>query len=116
MNTYTWKITVMATMPSPPAPINEYLVLANYTVTGTDGINTVKFQSQAQFTFEQTQNADGTPFYTPYADLTEEQVIGWIQSEQNLVVNVEANLDAQLYGINNPPIVPEITPLPWVTK
>lgn len=112
-NTYLWTVTTMATIPSPPAPVNEFVVLANYTVTGTDGTNTVDFQSQAQFTIEQTVDENGKPTYTPYADLTEEQVIGWIQAEQNLVVNVEANLDGQLYAINNPPVSPEITPLPW---
>ena len=123
-NTYTWTVTAMATMPSPPAPINEYVVLANYTVTGTDGVNTVELQSQAQFTIEQTQptvtitNADGTVTtqdtpYIPYANLTEADVIGWIQAEQNLVVNTEANLDGQLYSITNPPISAVITPLPW---
>ena len=103
----------MATMPSPPAPVNKYVVLANYTVTATDGTNTVDFQSQAQFTVEQTQNEDGTPFYTSYADLTEAQVIGWIQEEQNLVVNIEANLDGQIDSIVNPLVSPQITQLPW---
>ena len=116
MNTYIWTVTTMATMPCPPAPVNEYAVLANYTVTATDGINIVDFQSQAQFLIEQTVDDNGELTYTPYADLTEQQVIGWIQAEPNLVVDIETNLDNQLYVINNPPITPTITPLPWATE
>ena len=113
MNTYKWKITALGTLPSPPAPVNEFLFFANYTVTATDGINTVDFQSQTQFKIYQTIDKNNQPTYTPYSDLTEEQVIGWIQAEENLKENVESNLDSQLYAIYNPPIVPEITPLPW---
>ena len=116
MNTYTWEITAMATVPSPPAPVNDFLALANYTVTATDGINTVEFQSQAQFRIEQKTDDNKKLTYTPYADLTQEQVIGWIKAIENLVIDVEANLNNQLYEINNPPIVAEITPLPWATE
>ena len=116
MNTYTWAITAMATVPSPPAPVNDFLALANYTVTATDGINTVEFQSQAQFRIEQKTDDNKKLTYTPYADLTQEQVIGWIKAEPNLVVDIETNLDNQLYVINNPPITPTITPLPWATE
>ena len=116
MNTYKWEITALGTMPSPPAPVNDFLFFANYTVTATDGINTVEFQSQAQFTINKKIDENEKPTYTPYADLTQEQVIGWIQAIENLKENVEDNLDNQLYEINNPPIVPELTPLPWVSK
>ena len=116
MNTYTWTVTTIATMPSPPAPVNDFLALANYTVKATDGIHTVEFQSQVQFTIEQTMDENENLTYVPFADLTQEQVIGWIQAIENLVDNIKANLDGQLYEINNPPIVPEITPLPWATE
>ena len=42
MNTYTWTVTALSTLPSPPAPINEYVVMANYTVTGTNATITVE--------------------------------------------------------------------------
>ena len=116
MNTYKWEITALGTMPSPPAPVNDFLFFANYTVKATDGTNTVEFQSQAQFTINQTTNENEKPIYTPYADLTQEQVISWIQSKENLKETVEFNLDNQLHEIINPPIVPKITPMPWATK
>ena len=108
MNTYTWKVTALSTMPSPPAPINEYVVMANYTVTGTNGTITVEISSISQFTIDTT-----SPTYVPYAQLTEEIVLGWIQSEPNLVINTQANLDGQIESIVNPPVSPQNTPLPW---
>jgi len=116
MNTYKWEITALGTMPSPPAPVNDFLFFANYTVKATDGINTIDFQSQAQFTIDQTANDNEKPIFTPYSDLTQEQVIGWIQEIENLKEKVEANLDCQLQAIKNPPIDAQITPLPWATK
>ena len=105
MNTYQWTVTALSTMPTPTP---EYVVLAQYTVTGTDGTITVETQGISQFSV----NPEQTDF-VPYADLTEEIVLGWIQSEQNLVVNTQANLDGQIDSILNPPVSPTNTPLPW---
>jgi hypothetical protein len=114
MNTYVWTITSMATLPKPPAPIEECAVLAQYTVTATNNATppiTAEISGSSQFTIP-----NGTKNLTPYADLTEEQVLGWIQSEPNLVINTQANLDGQIASQITPPITPEITPLPWVTE
>jgi hypothetical protein len=54
----------------------------------------------------------GTP-YTPYAQLTQNQVVGWVQTvlgpEQ--VASIEANLATNIANQANPPVV--IPPLPW---
>jgi len=109
-NTYTWTITSMSTLPSPPAPINEYVVLAQYLVTGTDGTNTASIAGSSQFTIDTT----ATP--TPYAQLTQAQVLGWIQAEPNLVTNTQACIDGQIASMVTPPISPSNTPLPWATQ
>ena len=114
MNTYVWTITSMSTLSSPPAPVNEYAVLAQYTVTASNGDTppvTASIDGSAQFAVPTTENTD----YTPYANLTEEQVLGWIQAEPNLVENTQANLDGQIQSQITPPITPEVTPLPWAT-
>ena len=108
-NTYTWTITSMSTLPSPPAPINEYVVLAQYLVTGTDGTYTASIQGSRQFTIDTT----ATPI--PYSQLTQAQVLGWIQEEPNLVTNTQACIDGQIASIVNPPVSPAVTELPWVT-
>lgn len=54
----------------------------------------------------------GTPF-TPYADLTQDQVIGWVKDTlgPETVGNYEANVAKQIADKINPPVVNP--PLPW---
>lgn len=55
-------------------------------------------------------SAPDTMAYTPYADLTFDQVCSWL--EANLDVSaLDANLDQQIENQKNPPIVQ--LPLPW---
>jgi hypothetical protein len=51
----------------------------------------------------------GSPF-TPYADLTENQVWGWVNPSIDRP-KIEANLQAMIDEQKNPPVV--IPPLPW---
>jgi hypothetical protein len=102
---YKWTVTALSTMPTPTP---DYVVMAQYSVTATDGTNTVVTSGISQFSV----NPEQTDF-VPYTDLTEEIVLGWIKSEPNLVVNIQANLDGQIESIVNPPVTPQNTPLPW---
>ncbi len=114
MNIYTWKITSIFTLASPPAPINECAVRAEYIVTASNGNKkpiTSSIEGISQFVIP-SDNGN----LTPYDSLTEEQVISWIQSEPNLVENIQANLDGQIDAQINPPIIPINTPLPWEKK
>jgi hypothetical protein len=114
MNTYKWLIISMSTLPSPPAPIEECAALAQYMVIGSNDDNpsiTAEFNGTAEFSIPN----DGKNL-TPYADLIEEQVISWIQSDSDLVANVQANLDKQIEDKINAPILPTVTLLPWVTE
>lgn len=105
MTTFVWTVTSMYTMPDPTP---DYVVLANYNVVGTQGDIVASTQGSAQFSVNPEQ-VD----YIPYADLTEAIVLGWIQSEQNVVVNTEANIQGQIDSVLNPPVTPQNTPLPW---
>lgn len=53
----------------------------------------------------------GTP-YTPYADLTQEQVWGWINPSIDRT-EIEANLQAMIDAQKTPTVV--TPPLPWAT-
>jgi hypothetical protein len=57
--------------------------------------------------------AAGSPF-TPYADLTQDQVVGWAKDALGAaqVATIEANVAAQIEAQKNPPVV--TPPLPWV--
>ena len=108
MNKYTWSITAMFTLPE---PIDKSVVRAEYLVTATnDDVSPVTaiFEGVSQFSIP----LDAKDL-TPYKVLTEKQVIEWIQSEPNLVKNIEANLNQQIEDSIVPPIVPTFTQLPW---
>lgn len=51
------------------------------------------------------------PSFTPYADLTEDQVLDWVWQNGVDKDATEANLDAQIEAQRNPPVVSP--PLPW---
>lgn len=103
--TYTWSIDRMYTMPTPQP---EFVVNVTWTLTGTDGTNTASIGGNSEF----SQEGDT---YTPYADLTETQVLGWVQDQlgENGIANYQANVDGQINSMINPPVTPTNEPLPW---
>ena len=50
--------------------------------------------------------------FTPYADLTQEQILGWCYANGVDQAAIEANVTAQIQNQINPPVVS--LPLPWV--
>jgi hypothetical protein len=80
-----------------------------YNVTGVDGEFSASLDNTASFSVK-----EGSEFI-PYADLTEEIVLGWIQSElgENGVLSITACIEGRIESQKNPPVSPEITPLPW---
>jgi len=51
--------------------------------------------------------------FTPYEDLTQEQVLGWCFANGVDQAAIEANVTAQINDQINPPVI--APPLPWVT-
>ena len=109
MTTYTWAVTALYT--ETIAGEQNYVVIANYSVVGVDGTHEASLSNIARFSTESV-----SPFI-PYEDLTEADVIGWIQADlgtdgvNNLYACIQGQIDSQI----NPPVVPQNTPLPWVT-
>jgi len=50
--------------------------------------------------------------FTPYEDLTEQQVLGWCYANGVDQAAIEANVTAQIENQINPPVI--APPLPWV--
>ena len=50
--------------------------------------------------------------FTPYPDLTQEQVLGWCYENGVDKTGIEANVTLQIENQINPPVV--VLPLPWV--
>jgi hypothetical protein len=107
MTTYTWNVTALYT--ETIAGEQNYVVIANYEVTGVDGQYTSSIQDSARFSTDKV-----TPFI-PYEDLTNDIVVGWIQETLGVdgVANYEASIQGQIDSQINPPVTPEVTPLPW---
>lgn len=83
-----------------------YTIHWRYQANETDGDKTYNAEVYGAAT---CPNPDPTDF-TPYADLTQAQVEGWL-TELLDVPAMQTNLAAQIENIKNPPIV--TPPLPW---
>tara|TARA_R110000765_G_scaffold418725_1_gene522416 strand:- start:6 stop:287 length:282 start_codon:yes stop_codon:yes gene_type:complete len=92
-----------------PTPELDFVVNVIWTLTGTDGTNTASIDGNTR-----KAQVEGDDF-TPYADLTETQVLSWVQDDlgENGISNYEANVDGQINSIVNPPVSPTVEPLPW---
>jgi hypothetical protein len=102
MTTFTTIITRMYTLQQPDP---NYVVNVLWEVTGVDGANTASIGGNTQFTVQEG------PEYTPYDQLTEAQVIGWIPANQ--IDSAQACVQGQIDSMITPPVSPENTPLPW---
>jgi len=85
-------------------PDPGFVVNVLWTVTGVDGSNTASIGGNSQFTVQ-----EGT--FTPYDQLTQSQVIGWIPAEQ--IASAQACVQGQIDSMINPPVSPAAQPLPW---
>ena len=107
MTTFTWIVKQLLTQTIDGE--QNYVVIANYEVIGVDGEYTSSISDSARFS---TANVDNL---IPYDQLTNEIVIGWVQSLLGVdgVANYESSIQGQIDSQINPPVTPEVTPLPW---
>lgn len=104
--TNTWSVVQMDAYPEYEGE-TDVVFTVHWTLTGTDGTYAGSVYGSQGITL-----VEGATF-TPYADLTLDQVIGWVQdalgAEQ--VASYEANVAQQIADQIDPPVV---TPqLPW---
>ena len=104
MTTFTTTINQMYTVPNPTG----YVVNVLFNVSGTDGTYTANIDGNINFAPEQDQ-VD----FIPYANLTEEIVMGWINTATNNQENYYANVQGQINSMITPPVSPTSQPLPW---
>ena len=103
MTTFTTTITSMYTLQLPDP---NYVVNALWQVTGVDGSNTASIGGNTTF-----NSADQTGPVTPYASLTQAQVIGWIP--ESAIASSQACVQGQIDSMITPPVSPANTALPW---
>ena len=106
MTTITWNISVLNCIPQ-TAEGADYVVCCHWQCNGVDGDYNGSVYSTCSFPVVQGEA------FTPYADLTQEQVLGWILANGVDKAATEAAVEQQIQNQINPPIVSP--PLPWVT-
>ena len=104
MTTITWNISVLDCLPQ-SAEGADYVVTAHWQCNGVDSAYSGQVYSTCSFPV-----VEGTSF-TPYADLTQAQVLGWIWANGVDKTATEAAVEQQIETQKNPPIV--APPLPW---
>ena len=98
-----WQIEWMKTTPSTATP-PECVITCGWRCTGVDGDYTSSVYSTCSFA------GPGDPF-TPYADLTQDQVLGWCWANGVDKDATEAAVQQQIDNQKNPPVIQP--PLPW---
>lgn len=108
--TYTWTATSLIGYPTFDGQ-TDVVTRASYTVLADDGEGHTADYSN----FAYTPIDPSVPFI-PYADLTNDIIIGWVQYNigADLVASIEGSLAIQVERQVNPPPEPEVLPLPWV--
>ena len=104
--TIKWSIDWMQTTPTTATP-PEYVLTVGWRVTGTQG----EFSASAYGTvsFQQPEAPAGS--FTPYDQLTESQVLGWVWANGVDKAAAEASIQKQIDDQVNPPVIQP--PLPW---
>ena len=98
MITYNWNVVQMDRLTD-----GGFVINVHYTVNAVDGDYTASTYGTVGYTEQPNKS------YIPYASLTKEEVIGWVQESLGKDT-VEASLTAQIEAQKNP--VQE-TGLPW---
>jgi len=104
MTTFTTTITNMHTMPQVDGQTNV-VVNVRFQISGVDGQYTANAKGNQECALNPGQQ------FTPYDQLTQEQVIGWLDPQ------MISNLQACVRGLINIQITPPVSPtnqtLPW---
>jgi hypothetical protein len=101
-----WQVSEMNCLPQTQEGTN-YVICCHWQCNGVDGDYNGSVYSTCSFPV-----VEGTSF-TPYADLTQAQVLGWIWANGVDKDATEAAVEGQIEAQKNPPVVSP--PLPWVS-
>ena len=104
--TNTWSVVQMDAYPEFDGE-TDVVFTVHWTLNGTDGTYAGSVYGSVGVTLD-----EGATF-TPYASLTQAQVVGWVQDAlgEEQVASYEANVAQQIENQINPPVV--TPPLPW---
>ena len=98
----TWSISALNCSTTEQNP--DTVIICHWTCAGTDGTYNASVYSTCSV-------PSPTGSFTPYADLTQSQVLEWCYANGVDKTATEAAVEAQLQAQINPPVV--TPPLPW---
>ena len=107
--TYSWTISALDCYPAKEGQENVVFTV-HWRLNGTDGTIVGSLYGSLGVTY-----TAGEPF-TPYTDLTQDQIIGWITTTLGAdeIAILEANVAQQIANKANPPVISPA--LPWATE
>ena len=108
MVNYIWTVTAMYTLPMVEG-FTDVVVIADWTLTGIEGEYSATVNNSTQFNLPQGED------FTPYEDLTEVQVVGWIKNTigSKAIEQYEAKIANDIYHQAHPPVTAMKQPLPF---
>jgi hypothetical protein len=108
----SWIIERLLVKPT-EGTLTDVVITADWRCNGTETIGTGDDEKTYSGTcYGSTSFAAPTDSFTPYEDLTEQQVLGWCFSNGVNKTAIEANVSAQINDQINPPVI--APPLPWL--
>ena len=111
MKNYTWTVDRLLTLDE--VKEKDFVVTAICKVVCTEEVDGKEYKaSTLNSVIIEPKEEEG---FVPYADLTEEQVIGWVKESlgKEGVDSIEKSLASQVDKKINPPVVPVNKTLPW---
>jgi hypothetical protein len=106
MITLSWIIERLLVKPT-EGSLTDVVITADWRCNGTDETYSGTCYGSCSF-------QPPTGEFTPYEDLTQEQVLGWCYQNGVDQAAIEANVTQQINDQINPPVI--APPLPWVAQ
>jgi hypothetical protein len=111
MITYTWTITELKCH-SEASGLTNVVFAAQWSCTGSDGTYNGSLSGDCNLPSADPVMVDEVYLnFTPYTDLTQDQVLGWAWAHGVDKTETEAAVAQQIQNLINPPVV--TPPLPW---
>ena len=105
---YNWVVSSMDEYPTTPDNLTDVVFVVNWRGNATDVVDDETYFADVYGSL--TVPAPNPEDFTPYADLTFDQVCGWLDAGLD-VAAIDAGLAVQIGNLINPPVVS--LPLPW---
>ena len=108
---YNWVISSMNEYPKTPDNLTDVVFIVHYRRNATSEVDGKTYFADTYSTV--SLPAPSPEDFTPYEDLTEEIVIGWLEEVLDTQA-IDASLAQQIENQINPPVIS--LPLPWLNS